>query len=65
MDWAKHRRRKAAAKMHMSQDAASLLPVCLVSQSANRRDSHFMVELCSGMKAGDIAVFDKAYMVQA
>lgn len=62
MDWAKHRKRKAAAKLHMSLDAASFLPVRIVPEPAKHHDSRFMVELCSGMKPGEIAVFDKAYV---
>ncbi|MDO5451335.1 MAG: transposase [Akkermansia sp.] len=62
MDWAKHRKRKAAAKLHMSLDAASFLPVRIGSEPAKHHDSRFMVELCSGMKPGEIAVFDKAYV---
>ena len=34
MDWAKHRRKKAAAKLHMSLDLNGCLPSCAVVDSA-------------------------------
>lgn len=62
MDWAKHRKRKAAAKLHMSLDVGSFLPIRIISEPARDHDSNYMVELCADMKSGDIAVFDKAYV---
>ena len=62
MDWAKHRRRKAAAKLHVSLDIASFLPVRAIPAPGKHQDCNFMVALCAGMKAGDIAIFDKGYI---
>lgn len=61
-EWAKHRKRKAAAKLHMASDIATFLPIRIVADSAKPHDSTHMVELCADMKEGEIAVFDKAYV---
>jgi hypothetical protein len=64
LDWAKHRRRKAAAKCHVRLDWASLLPRFVVVASAGEGDDGTRTaELCAGVKAGEIVVFDKAYVV--
>jgi len=62
LDWAKHRRRKAAAKCHMLLDIGSFLPRFAVVKSAGSSDSKVAPELCAGMKEGEIVVFDKAYV---
>lgn len=62
MDWAKHRRRKAAAKCHMRLDLQTFLPRFAVVKAANTHDSTEAPELCADMKSGEIVVFDKAYI---
>jgi len=62
MDWAKHRRRKAAAKVHLRLDLQSFLPAFAVVDSAKGHDVTKAHELCAGLKAGEIAVFDMAYL---
>ena len=62
MDWAKHRRRKAAAKCHMRLDAQSFLPSFALVKSADSHDSKEAIELCADIKAGEIVIFDKAYI---
>ncbi|MFH1762438.1 MAG: DUF4372 domain-containing protein, partial [bacterium] len=62
IDWAKHRRRKAAAKCHMRLDLQTFLPRFALVKSAASHDSAEAVNLCAGMRAGEIAVFDKAYV---
>ena len=62
MDWAKHRRRKAAAKMHMLLDLQSFLPSFAIVDTAKHNDAKRARELCAGLKDGEIAVFDKAYI---
>ena len=59
MDWAKHRRRKAAAKCHMRLDLQSFLPKFAVVDSANHSDPAKAYEVCADIKAGEIVVFDK------
>jgi len=62
MDWAKHRRRKAAAKMHMLLDIQSFLPRFAIVDTAKHNDAKRARELCAGLKDGEIAIFDKAYV---
>ena len=62
MDWAKHRRRKAAAKTHMRLNFQSLLPEFVVVDTAAEHDNKRARELCAGLKSGEIALFDKGYI---
>jgi len=61
MDWAKHRRRKAAAKCHLRLDLQSFLPRMAVVDACTA-DATRAAELCAGLKAGEIVIFDKAYV---
>ncbi len=61
MGWAKHRRRKAAAKCHLRLNLQSFLPQCAIVDTAKHHDSTKARDLCAGLKSGEIAVFDKAY----
>lgn len=62
MGWAKHRRQKAAAKMHTALNMRSFLPNFVIVKSAHDSDPKSAWELCAGMKAGEVVVFDKAYV---
>ena len=62
MDWAKHRRRKAAAKLHMRLNLQTFLPGFVIVEEASHHDDTRAVELCSGLEEGEIALFDKAYV---
>lgn len=62
LDWAKHRRRKAAAKMHLRLDLHSFLPSCVIVDTAAHHDNKRARELCAGVQEGEIVVFDKAYV---
>jgi RNAse (barnase) inhibitor barstar/IS5 family transposase len=62
MDWAKHRRRKAAAKLHLRLDLQSFLPHFAIVDTAKHNDARRARELCAGLKEGEIVVFDKAYV---
>lgn len=62
MDWAKHRRRKAAAKCHLRLDLQSFLPRFAIVDTAKHADARRAREVCSGIKAGEIVIFDKAYV---
>lgn len=62
MDWAKHRRRKAAAKCHMNLNLQSMLPHCAVVDPAKHHDSKKAWEVCGVLQDGEIVVFDKAYL---
>jgi hypothetical protein len=62
MDWARHRRRKAAAKLHLRLDLQSFLPAFAIVEEASHHDDTRARQLCAGLREGEIAVFDKAYV---
>ena len=62
MDWARHRRRKAAAKLHLQLDLQSFLPSFAIVDTARRSDSSYAREVCANLAEGEIVVFDKAYV---
>ena len=62
IDWAKHRRRKAAAKLHLRLDLNTFLPAFAVVDSAKGHDNTKAHELCSDLKSGEIVVFDMSYI---
>jgi len=62
LDWAKHRRRKAAAKTHLRLNFQNLLPGFVVVDTAAEHDNRRARELCAGLASGEIALFDKGYM---
>lgn len=62
LDWAKHRRRKAAAKLHMRLNLQSLLPGFAIVDTAAEHDNKRARELCANLEAGEIALFDKGYV---
>jgi len=62
MPWAKHRRRKAAAKLHLRLNLQSLLPSCALIKTAAEHDNTRAVEVCAGLQEGEIVIFDKAYV---
>jgi len=62
MDWAKHRRRKAAAKTHLRLNLQSLLPGFVIVDTAGEHDNLRARELCADLKSGEIALFDKGYV---
>jgi len=62
IDWAKHRRRKAAAKLHLRLDLRSYLPAFAIVDTAGHNDNRRAREMCADLKDGEIALFDKAYV---
>jgi hypothetical protein len=62
MDWAKHRRRKAAAKCHLRLDLRSFLPKFAIVDTAREHDNKRAREVCAGLSEGEIVIFDKAYV---
>jgi hypothetical protein len=62
IDWAKHRRKKAAAKLHLRLDLQSFLPKFAIIDTAHHNDNKRAREVCAGIDAGEIALFDKAYV---
>jgi hypothetical protein len=61
VDWSRHRCRKAAAKCHLRLDLHSFLPRFLLIGSTYDHDAHRAAEVCAGIRAGEIVIFDKAY----
>jgi hypothetical protein len=61
LDWAKHRRRKAAAKCHLRLNLQSFLPQCVIVETARGQDNPQARALCANLQAGEIAVFDRGY----
>ena len=62
IDWARHRRRKAAAKCHLRLDLQNFLPRFAIVDTAGEHDSVRAPELCAGLREGEIVLFDKAYV---
>jgi hypothetical protein len=62
MSWAKHRRRKAAAKLHVRLNLQSLLPQCALIKTGAEHDNTRAIEICAGLEEGEIVIFDKAYV---
>lgn len=62
MDWAKHRRQKAAAKLHLRLNLQSFLPTFVIVDTARRSDASYARQVCATIRAGAIVVFDKAYV---
>ena len=63
--WAQHRRRKAAAKLHLRLNLQSFLPGYAIVDKAKGHDNQKAWELCAGLKAGEIVIFDMAYVAFA
>jgi hypothetical protein len=51
MDWAQHRRRKAAAKTHLRLNLQSLLPSFVIIDTAGEHDNKRARELCAGVRS--------------
>lgn len=62
IDWARHRRRKAAAKLHLRLNLQCFLPAFAIVDTAAHNDNKRARELCAGLCEGEIAIFDKAYV---
>jgi len=62
LDWAKHRRRKAAAKTHLRLNLQTLLPSFVIVDTAAEHDNRRARELCAGLQSGEIVLFDKGYI---
>ena len=62
IDWARHRRKKAAAKMHLRLNLSSFLPAFAIVDTAKLTDPKAAWAVCAGVGRGEIVVFDKAYV---
>ena len=61
LDWARHNRRKAAAKYHLRLGLRNLLPGFVVIGSARESELARVRALCAGLRAGEIVLFDRGY----
>ena len=50
IDWARHRRKKAAAKTHLTLDVGNMLPSFACVDDAAHHDSRYMDVLCAALK---------------
>ena len=64
LDWAQHRRRKAAAKTHMRLNLQSLLPNFVIIDTAGEHDNQRARELCAGVKRAEIVKSGEARAVR-
>jgi hypothetical protein len=62
LDWASHRRRKAAAKCHLRLDFETLLPRFAVVDTAREHDNARAREAAAALQKGGILVFDRGYV---
>ena len=62
IDWARHRRKKAAAKTHMTLNVGNMLPSFACVDDAAHHDSRYMDVLCAALKDGDVLLADRAYV---
>ena len=62
IDWARHRRKKAAAKTHMTINVGSMLPSFACVDTAAHHDSKYLNVLCAALKDGDVLLADRAYV---
>ena len=61
MPWAKHRRKKAAVKCHLSLNLQNHLPQAVCVEEACHHDNRQARFLCNPLQDGSIIVADKAY----
>ncbi len=62
IDWARHRRRQAAAKCHMRLNIGTFLPTYAIVEDAAHHDSVRAATLCAALVAGDVLLDDRAYV---
>ena len=65
MSWARHRRRKAATKLHVRLDLQTMLPRFAVVDLQPHNENTRAPELCAGLRSGEIAIFDRGYLALA
>jgi hypothetical protein len=63
MDWAQHRRRKAAVKCHMRLDAQTFLPRYASVREAGSHDAKNARELCADVRSGEIVILTRHTLI--
>jgi len=61
IDWARHRRKTAAAKLHTNYLLGNLLPSFAIVEDAGHHDSARALAATENLGDGDILVTDRAY----
>lgn len=61
MDWTKHRRGKASAKLHLRLDLHSFLLYFAIFDTARHHVNMRACEACAGISESEIVLADKAY----
>lgn len=62
INWATHRRKKAAVKAHVNLNVQTFLPSVVIIGKGAQNDATKAKALCASMKAGEIVIGDKAYV---
>ena len=62
MDWTKHRRRPTVAKCHLRLDLQGFLPRLAFLDTARHNDAKRVREVCTGIKVGEIGVFEMTFV---
>lgn len=62
LDWAAHRRRKAAAKCHVRLNFETLLPGFVVVDVAREHDNVRALQATASLKKGEILIVDRGYV---
>jgi hypothetical protein len=62
MDWAAHRRRKAAAKCHVRLNFETLLPAFVVVDVAREHDNVRAAQATASLKKGELLIMDRGYV---
>ena len=62
LDWARHKRSKAGVKVHLRLDLKCFLPSMVLIDTARPHDNRYARELCAALRAGEVLLFDKAYI---
>jgi hypothetical protein len=62
IDWARHRVRKAAAKIHTRMSLQSFLPAFVIIGPGAEHDNVRAPALCAALREGEVVLFDKAYV---
>ena len=60
IDWARRRRRKAAAKTHMRLNVGTMLPSFAIVEDASHHDPKRAGALCGGLRDGDVPLAGRA-----
>lgn len=61
LEWARHQRRKAAAKCHLRLNLRGLLPQFVLVSATREPELAHARQVCACLRAGEIVLFDRGY----